>query len=299
MLYIQHGLNNAVMEPIEAKFCEFIRTYEPQTVKITKENKQQLKNNADYAFSGRLKNNKRTKENVEYRDLIAIDLDHIGPELKNPQALFDRIKSNLGLCFAMYPTISNGLEGMRYRIVFSVPPLTPENYQTLVKGLSYMLLRNGTISEIDKSNWKTSQIFGLPIRNQFSPEELIMYNLDGEILTRENAEKLLAENGGIRSLISRYEPPKKGNGKTVIQGNNTHTISYGAKLLNLIAGGVSAGYRNNIMNKFLWYWYQQGMEPGKLYQLSCVVRKNFFEDDGSFTDLDNARILQSIIRKEE
>lgn len=89
MIYIQHGLDNAVMKPIEAKFYEFIRTYEPQTVKITKESKQQLKNNADYAFSGRLKNNKRTKENVEYRDLIAIDLDHIGPELENPQALFD------------------------------------------------------------------------------------------------------------------------------------------------------------------------------------------------------------------
>ena len=81
MIYIQHGLNTNQMQATGQGFTAFLYNYHPRRITITANNRDAVKRGLDYAISGTIDGNTRSNASIKARDVLAVDLDYISPEL--------------------------------------------------------------------------------------------------------------------------------------------------------------------------------------------------------------------------
>lgn len=296
MLYIQNGVKAPNMTNTGRSFKDFIQTYHPRNVSINNDNKGKLKASQQLAFSGRLVDDTHKIESVLERDLIALDLDFIHSSIKTKDDLFKLLKEPLGgLNWYLYPTISNGLGNkLKYRLIIPTPRLRPGTYQTLAKGLNYYLLDRGILSDVDPSNWKINQLFGMPVKNQFSEEPLIKANTQNKDLDKETTEKLIQE---LTKFISKHERAIKWDASPTAstkQALINKGASQGAILLNQIVPGIPQGQRNNTMYSFMLYWLKCGMDATALHDFASNINALYFKPPLDNKELEN--ILASALK---
>lgn len=189
---------NANMNNTNQTWCDFIKLYTPNTIELPldEEGKKYYKRNFMLcAFGGKLKDDKRKNDNVIERDVLALDLDNI--IIKDYAELHNKISTMVGYHAFVYPTISCQNGFYRYRVVIPIENggiTNEEEYKMAIRLFLNRAKQDGIIDKIDNSNLTWSQIFGLPLKTQYTPKQdlkHLVHELQAEPLTIDELHKLV------------------------------------------------------------------------------------------------------------
>ena len=119
------------MNVIEMPLLAYFRDFKPQEYKVTNLSEEQLKtikkSRLGGFISGEMSQPTRRNENLLSRDAIIIDLDDVKVTEDELLAKFSKLKNE----FIAYPSISNGIKGVRYRLIMPLdkPVTDAKTYQ--------------------------------------------------------------------------------------------------------------------------------------------------------------------------
>lgn len=291
MFYIQKGFKNSIMHGMNGNLTDYLKSYDPPCFNVDDDNIKQVKESLEYAYVGRLKDGKRGNDSIISRDIIALDLDNIATAITTREELENALENVLGrLNYVLYPTIKNGLKGLRYRLLINTPPLLPSTYETVAKGFIYWLIDNKVIGDDwDESGARAAQLFSLPVSNQFSILPLVTYH-DGEKLDASTIKQLIPE---FKKMIAKHENKDRGS-FSFLTTNSKAKRGYGALLMENVINGIHEGERNNTMNKIIYYWLKQGMNENALFNLITLLNSAYFQP--SLSDEEIAKIFRSAVK---
>ena len=166
MLYISEGYSTSLLKEHDLNGMtafEMIATMPAKVFSGRADNYK--KHHAPYVISGYIEPNnqgqiERSNDTLIRRDLIFIDFDDVKlSEVDLKMAIQDKLKDTN---YILYPTISNGVKGVRYRLI--VEPnrsLLEYEYRHVLKSIVDLI---GI--EIDESSFVWSQLQGLPTHRQ-------------------------------------------------------------------------------------------------------------------------------------
>ncbi|APG70008.1 hypothetical protein LDE04_05170 [Lactobacillus delbrueckii subsp. lactis] len=244
-VYIEQGLTskNMFVSKYGLEECLFRAETSP-AVNITEENCDRIKAiQGYYAISGEMVKLEHGTDNIISRDALALDLDDVSPQ--DFDDLEDEIRGLFNVAWYLYPTAKNGLKGTRARLIIPLDtPANKEQYEALAYGLTSYLIDQGTLTRADKSSFRFGQLFGLPIKNQFTKGSLV----------RINRGKLFP-TGSYTAFKEPEKPSRAGNYSTRSGGQ-----SYGASLLDRVFNGIPEGERNNSMFELACYFIKIGVQ---------------------------------------
>lgn len=136
----------------EIKLSELYRMFETPKVIGTDEREKVMNG---LFVSGKVNGN-RKDENVEYKNILILDVDGT-PEGYD---LFNEVQNRYSNAFAIYTTYKHTSESGRYRLLIPVNRnLTPEQYEVLVN----LLADNLNIPNIDAGSDQASRCFAMPV----------------------------------------------------------------------------------------------------------------------------------------
>lgn len=164
---------NPQMQVENQSISSFLRNYQPQQLNLP-ESKEELRawkqNYMKCLLSGEMIDAKRNNENIVGRDVVALDLDYICVD--NRQQLIHELENSFPYTSFLYPSVSCSSNNLRYRLIVPISECitTQKQYKNITRALLQNLIDNGILTKIDNSNLTWSQIFGLPIITQFTPE---------------------------------------------------------------------------------------------------------------------------------
>lgn len=198
MIYKGHTKNNS-MEEMDASILSFFQRYEPQEFKVRGKNKQELrklKAQQDGFISGKMKELNRNSKNIINRDALVIDIDDC---YKSESELLEWAARERKTQFIAYPTISNGLKGVRYRLIFplSKPVEDAATYSAMVQFFSEKILCN-IIRKPDTSNESWAQLMLLPCITEYNTKDKIVVN-NGEPYSYDDILKAMKVNGYLNN----------------------------------------------------------------------------------------------------
>lgn len=133
-IYIGKVRPSIMEDPIDKSIIEFFSEYKPPKLIIPEmvEEQKILKTTAiDGFIAGEMKALKRKNENVVSRDCAILDLDDV---ILSESDLVEVIKHKFNkFDYVLYPTVSHGIKGVRYRIVLPLSQSVGEREYILVK----------------------------------------------------------------------------------------------------------------------------------------------------------------------
>ncbi len=173
-LYKVRGFRKKKMEKIESDKSpfEWLYEYRPAQVPIdktyTKARIEPFKANLEYFLAGNLKDATRSNKNLLSKQLIVLDYDNI--PLKAEEFTNKVMEQLKGVSFILYPTISNNIEGVRFRLVIDTDRAytESENKRLITNVAEYI----GIPCDIASQTY--SQLMGLPVLNKLSSPDLIV-----------------------------------------------------------------------------------------------------------------------------
>ena len=191
-------IKNNSMEEVDASILSFFRQYKPQEFKVRGKNKQELnelKAKQNGFISGEMKELNRNSKNIINRDALVIDIDDC---YKSESELLEWARK-LENQFIAYPTISNGLKGVRYRLIFplSKPVEDAAIYSAMIQFFSEKVLRN-IIRKPDTSNESWAQLMLLPCITEYNTKDKIVVN-NGEPYSYDDILNAMRKNGYLNS----------------------------------------------------------------------------------------------------
>ena len=248
------------MNVIEMPLLAFFRDFKPQTYKVTDLSKEQLetikKSRLGGFISGEMSQPTRKNKNLLSRDAIIIDLDDVKVTEDELLAKFSKLKNE----FIAYPSISNGIKGVRYRLIMPLdkPVTDAKTYKVLVNFISRVLLKE-ILGEPDVSNQTWSQIMLLPCLTEYNTADKIIVH-DGE---KWRLDRLLqqAEKNGYTKQTNFSQWTSKPN-----TNNTFNKFKY---CLELLAFGTDTGERNNTITKVVGYLFAWGVD---VYAIEKLVQ---------------------------
>lgn len=263
-VYIERGLTskNMLISRYSLEEC-LLRAGASPTVNITEENCDHIKaTKGYYAISGEMVKPEHSTDNILSRDALALDLDDVSQQIASFNALEDEIRALLNVAWYLYPTAKNGLKGTRARLIIPLDsPANKEQYEALVYGLTSFLIDQGTLTGADKSSFRFGQLFGLPIRNQFTKGDLVRIN-KGKLFPTESYTAFIKPE----SLTRAGKYPGRDGGQ-----------SYGASLLDRAFSGIPEGERNNSMFELACYYLKIGVKNQTgLINFLRMLNSNYF-----------------------
>ena len=276
MLYVQKGLKTHDMRTAKKGLKELLSTWNPSRISLTDTNLEDYKHSrAFFGFSGDLKDNIRNDDNVLYRDAIALDLDFLASDI-NDRNIYDRLKDLLDRVeWFLYPSISNGFKGVRYRLVIPVSQdlETAADYKTVIDFLNDRFLCNNLLVDVDNSNKTWSQVFGLPVCNQFYPDDL-------DIVRKNQGQPFPTAPATLRWMQSHTRDNKQDNNArqqlpSRVTGKGIYN-TYTARLLSEFIAGIGEGQRNNKMFELASYLVSIGFNDiNAMYDFMQVMNVNY------------------------
>lgn len=197
MIYIGK-ITNSSMEEVNTSILSFFQRYEPQEFKVRGKNKQELnelKAKQHGFISGEMKELNRNSKNIINRDALVIDIDDCYVS-ESELLKWARERKNQ---FIAYPTISNGLKGVRYRLIFplSKPVEDAAIYSAMIQFFSKKVLRD-IIRKPDTSNESWAQLMLLPCITEYNTKDKIVVN-NGEPYSYDDILKAMKVNGYLNS----------------------------------------------------------------------------------------------------
>lgn len=295
MLYIQQGFKTHDMNPVNESLQDLLNAWEPSRINLTAETLADYKStSALYAFSGELKDNTRNNGNVIYRDAVALDLDFLASDI-NDRNIYNRLKELLGRVeWFLYPSISNGFKGVRYRLVIPVSHHLENatDYKTVIDFLNDRFLCNNLLVDVDNSNKTWSQVFGLPVCNQFYP-----CNLD--IVRKNQGQPFPTAPDTLRWMQSHTRDNKQDNNarqRLPSTNKSGHYKTYTARLLNEFVAGIGEGQRNNKMLELASFLVGIGFNDiNAMYDFMQVMNVNYLVPP--LPDKEIASTLRSALKR--
>lgn len=264
MIYIG-TVTQTNMNVIEMPLLAYFRDFKPQEYKVTNLSKEQLetikKSQLGGFISGEMSQLTRKNKNLLSRDAIIIDLDDVKVTEDELLAKFSKLKNE----FIAYPSISNGIKGVRYRLIMPLdkPVTDAKTYKVLVNFISRVLLKE-ILGEPDVSNQTWSQIMLLPCLTEYNTADKIIVH-DGE---KWHLDRLLqqAEKYGYTKQTNFTQWTSKPN------ANNTfNKFKY---CLELLAFGTDTGERNNTITKVVGYLFAWNVNVYAIEKLAQFMNLN-------------------------
>lgn len=264
MIYIG-TVTQPKMNVIEMPLLAYFRDFKPQEYKVTNLSKEQLetikKNRLGGFISGEMSQPTRKNENLLSRDAIIIDLDDVKVTEDELLAKFSKLKNE----FIAYPSISNGIKGVRYRLIMPLdkPVTDAKTYKVLVNFISRVLLKE-ILGEPDVSNQTWSQIMLLPCLTEYNTADKIIVH-DGE---KWHLDRLLqqAEKHGYTKQTNFSQWTSKPN-----TNNTFNKFKY---CLELLAFGTDTGERNNTITKVVGYLFAWNVDVYAIEKLVQFMNLN-------------------------
>ena len=256
MLYIQHGLASNEMLASKSDLAACMQEAEQQkALYITPENLKATKYAASYCITGEMTGNKRKLANIVVRDVLALDFDQVSPSIPDMDTLESQIKAAFnGYQWYLYPTISNGLKGLRARLLIPLDqPVKKADYKALTAGLTSWLIKAGLLTAADASSFSFAQLFGLPVKTQYTKGQLV----------RSSAGALFPVNRFLAPFKAQLEDEQaKGQNERpfLIVGRRYKRKPYCGALLERILTGIPEGGggngkgRNSTLYEFACFW---------------------------------------------
>ncbi|MGH1803394.1 primase alpha helix C-terminal domain-containing protein [Enterococcus gallinarum] len=297
MIYIGKVRPSIMEPPIEKSIIQFFLEYVPIQVNISDDPEEQKKLKTigiDGFIAGEMKALIRKNENLINRDCLILDLDDV---IVSEIDLIDAIKQKLGkFTYVLYPSVSHGLKGVRYRLVIPLDkPVNEQDYQLLVYFFSNKILE-GIIHTADQSNLTWSQIQLLPVLTQYIKQEQIIVH-DGEKLFPiseglDTAKRWLkdykqdADKVTSRKLYQNTSQFKKGGSRY----RNTTT-----ELFESIVTGCEEGNRNNRIAQITGGLLARAVDVKAVLELVKVANRYFTKP---LSEKEVEKTFYSIARKE-
>ncbi|GAB6385748.1 primase alpha helix C-terminal domain-containing protein [Enterococcus cecorum] len=253
------------MNVIEMPLLAFFRDFKPQEYKVTNLSKEQLENikksRLGGFISGEMSQPTRKNENLLSRDAIIIDLDDVKVTEDELLAKFSKLKNE----FIAYPSISNGIKGVRYRLIMPLdkPVTDAKTYKVLVNFISRVLLKE-ILGEPDVSNQTWSQIMLLPCLTEYNTADKIIVH-DGE---KWHLDRLLQQ-------AEKYGYTKQTNfSQWTSKPNTNNTFNKFKYCLELLAFGTDTGERNNTITKVVGYLFAWNVNVYAIEKLAQFMNLN-------------------------
>ena len=264
MIYIG-TVTQPKMNVIEMPLLAFFRDFKPQEYKVTDLSKEQLetikKSRLGGFISGEMSQPTRKNENLLSRDAIIIDLDDVKVTEDELLAKFSKLKNE----FIAYPSISNGIKGVRYRLIMPLdkPVTDAKTYKVLVNFISRVLLKE-ILGEPDVSNQTWSQIMLLPCLTEYNTADKIIVH-DGE---KWRLDRLLQQ-------AEKYGYTKQTNfTQWTSKPNTNNTFNKFKYCLELLAFGTDTGERNNTITKVVGYLFAWNVDVYAIEKLAQFMNLN-------------------------
>ncbi|MCD5433850.1 primase alpha helix C-terminal domain-containing protein [Lactobacillus delbrueckii] len=263
-VYIEQGFTskNMFVSKYGLEEC-LLRAGASPAVNITEENCDRIKaTQGCYAISGEMVKLEHGTDNIISRDALALDLDDVSPQIADFDDLENEIRGLFNVAWYLYPTAKNGLKGTRGRLIIPLDtPANKEQYEALAYGLTSYLIDQGALTRADKSSFRFGQLFGLPIKNQFTKGSLVRINR-GKLFPTESY-----------TAFKEPEKPSRAGDYSTRSGGQ----SYGASLLDRVFNGIPEGERNNSMFELACYFVKIGVQnqTGLLDYLR-LINSNYF-----------------------
>lgn len=181
MIYVQTGLSTKKLTRNEtSNDFDWIADYKPLSVLVdtaaaVKEFKSK---HGEFFIAGDMTNPERNNDNLITRSILPLDFDHIDDETKFLQS----IETVFGdTAYLLYPSISYGYEGVRYRLLLKPnKDVSEAEFKLIVKNISEKLGY-----EADSSAMQWSQVHGLPVKTPQN-EHIQLINNEGSPFTVDN-----------------------------------------------------------------------------------------------------------------
>ncbi|MDT2524928.1 primase alpha helix C-terminal domain-containing protein [Enterococcus raffinosus] len=279
MIYIGKVRPSIMEPPIEKSIIKFFKEYDPPKVIVPDDEAEQKKLKTmgiDGFIAGEMKALIRKNENLISRDCLILDLDDV---IVSEIDLIDAIKQKLGkFAYVLYPSVSHGLKGVRYRLVIPLDkPVNEQDYKILIYFFSNKIL-DGIIHNADQSNLTWSQIQLLPVLTKYIKEEQIIIhdeeNLfpisDGLGTAKRWLKDYKQDTGGVtsRKLYKNTSQFKKGGSRY----RNTTT-----ELFESLVAGCEEGNRNNRIAQITGGLLARAVDVSAVFELVKVANQYFTE----------------------
>ena len=252
------------LTPINMPLLDYFKTLKLnryQVTELSKEQLNQIKLKQLRGFiSGLMSEPIRNNDNLINRDAFILDLDDVVITESELLAYFERMKAK-GKQFIAYPSISNGLKGVRYRLILPLDePVTDENiYKMCIQFINEILLKS-MIGKPDNSNGTWSQLMLLPCLTEYNTSDKIIIH-DGEKWKLEAFVSQAKANG-----YQEREKPAEWTEKPYTE----YTGKYLSKLdeyMHLLAFGVQEGERNNTIARVVGYLFARDVNVHTIQKL--------------------------------
>lgn len=267
MIYVGKVIPSLMNEPINQNILDFLAEYTPQKVTVPNNEEQQkkLKTTVLNGFiSGEMKALIRKNENLASRDCLILDLDDVTVSADELKAEINREFSKFD--FALFPSISNGLKGVRYRLVLPLDKsVQSQEYSLIVRFFNERILQS-VISVPDESNATWSQIQLLPVLTQYNHKEDILIHRTGKKLP------VVALLDGARTFFKGKSAQT--NTKTP-KNAYVKSNSYLNNMLVEIFQGCGEGNRNNRIKDLTVKFTKQGVKPTVMLEVAKVANAYF------------------------
>ena len=264
MIYIG-TVTQTNMNVIEMPLLAYFRDFKPQEYKVTNLSEEQLKtikkSRLGGFISGEMSQPTRRNETLLSRDAIIIDLDDVKVTEDELLDKFSKLKNE----FIAYPSISNGIKGVRYRLIMPLdkPVTDAKTYKVLVNFISRVLLKE-ILGEPDVSNQTWSQIMLLPCLTEYNTADKIIVH-EGE---KWSLDKLLnvakAKGYTKRKSLSQWTS----------KPNTNNTFNKFKYCLELLAFGTDTGERNNTITRVVGYLFAWGVDVYAIEKLVQFMNLN-------------------------
>lgn len=277
---------------LDLSIMNFFKSYLPQEV-IVPDDKEELatiKVNQLLGFiSGKMNGETRNNESLISRDCLILDLDDVAV---NEKELLEFIRKKFSKYdFILYPSISNGLKGVRYRFVLPLGIDVKESeYKLLINFFSNKVFE-GILKEIDESNAVWSQLQLLPVLTQYNSKGSIIISKGIELFpTQVSIETAKTWEKDYQKQLNRtYHNTNKFKRNGSRQRNTT------TDLFESLVAGCKEGNRNNRIAQITGGLLARAVDVRAVFEL-IKVANNYFDEPLSEKELEAT--FYSIAKKE-
>lgn len=279
MIYIGKVRPSIMEPPIDKSIIQFFSEYTPIKVDVSDDPEEQKKLKTmgiDGFIAGEMKALIRKNENLISRDCLILDLDDV---IVSEIDLIDAIKQKLGkFAYVLYPSVSHGLKGVRYRLVIPLDkPVNEQDYKILIYFFSNKIL-DGIIHNADQSNLTWSQIQLLPVLTQFIKQEQII------IHDEENLFPVSDGLGAAKRWLKDYKQDTGGGTSRKLYKNTSQFKKGGSRYRNTttelfesLVAGCKEGNRNNRIAQITGGLLARAVDVSAVFELVKVANQYFTE----------------------
>lgn len=279
MIYIGKVRPSIMEPPIDKSIIQFFSEYTPIKVDVSDDPEEQKKLKTmgiDGFIAGEMKALIRKNENLISRDCLILDLDDV---VISESELVEKISKKFKkFDYVLYPTVSHGFKGVRYRLVIPLDkPVKEQEYKLLVSFFSEKVLSD-IIRMPDLSNLTWSQIQLLPVTTQHVTREQIIISKGEKLFPVEEAllgakrweKEYSLSTGCVRStpLYKNTNQFKKGGSRY----RNTTT-----ELFESLVAGCEEGNRNNRIAQITGGLLARAVDVSAVFELVKVANQYFAE----------------------